>query len=354
MTTLRTKYLGIILGLAALLMTGCLEVGTEGTEGTEETENYSEGEPTSLDASDFGGYTTDDELPAFNIESLIEVGSDTEVMINPAIDIDTEEELTDDPDNDVYMVRFVWGNLETNAHQEVYTGTVTLYDWTGSLSLDGGPEGESYLFLKKTILFDAYDTIVSNEETVIEWESRTGPHIDGVLVKVIVPADADPEDITLTFSTTSYETSLTVAEIDRYNEIVTIDEDGSGVAITGLKPELDDDCAVGFMQGKYRNRLMRAGGIFRGRFLSERGVLLGHLRGHYGLTPGGERLLFGKYIGTTGLFRGRLSGEYGDGAFSGSWHDRNGVREGILDGKYVTGETVNSGFFQGFWEEPCE
>ncbi len=331
-----------------LMLLGCFQAN-EGDENSNNESDDSTEEPTSLDVAAFGGYDTDDEDPFFNMDDLQEVLSD-DYTITAAIDEDTEDELSESGDYNVYRVRFVWGNLKLNAREEVITGSVTHLDWSGSVTLDG----DGYLFLKRTIRFDAHDEVLDNEEASATWESYTGPHIDGILVKLLVPVDADPEATTLTFSTETLELSIAISELDdQYNEIVTIDDDGHGIATTGLKIE-EEDCAMGFMQGRYHQRRSRPGSVFRGRIVTHRGDLHGHIRGHSGQTSDGEKLFFGKYISTEGGFRGRMRGDYDGGAFSGSWHNRNGEHSGILDGKYVTGEEVDTGFFQGFWEETCE
>ncbi len=301
-------------------------------------------EPTSLSTADNGGYTTADEAAYFGLMDMSQLGSDTPVQ-DPtfaALTADTS------PGQQVYLVRIVWGNLELDSGNPNETETNPI-DWSGTLSFNGNGE----LHLMRTILFDLHDHIVNESDPkLVEWVSHTGPHIDGILVELLYTPDSTAETPKLTFATATMTQEISLDQLDHYNQIVTIDQDGHGAAFTGLRTD-DDTCLEGFLQGKFHDRTDAAGGIFRGRFVSDHGDLHGFLRGHYGVDSTGANAFFGKYIDATGHFVGLLHGTYGDGAFDGDWTNRAGTTTGTVDGKYVTGTTVDSGFFQGFWEENC-
>jgi hypothetical protein len=339
-------FLLSLMALIPLANGGC--ESTAATSGSEE-ETVEDGEPAGLTGN--GGYDTEDEAPMFGLPSMGQFGADPEAG-DPSLT--GEEEAADEAveSAQVYLLRMVWGNLELNGFEgeDRAEPHPDWLDWSGTLVL----EGKGGLILKRTILFDRHDRIVPEDDRHrIEWISRTGPHIDGLLVKVIYLPHPEATEPSIIFTTGLVTQTIPIAALDHYNEIVLIDEDGHGAAFTALRVG-DDDCLEGFLAGKWHDRPEGEGGVFRGRVLSERGALNGHIRGHYGVNDEGDPVFFGKYINTTGHFRGLLRGTYGGGAFEGDWVAADGALEGTLNGKYVTGAEVDQGFFQGFWEEACE
>lgn len=329
-------YSSLVSIFVSFLLTGCASSSSDS-----ETSSSEYDEPTSLETEEDGGYDDSDEEANFGLESMEQFESDEEVE---------SKETEDTADSQVYLVRIVWGNLALNGRDDDdrTDRDRDWIDWTGSLSFDGSGD----LILRRTILFDRHDSIEEEDDPLaIEWESYTGPHIDGLLTELVVATSGDPEG-TLTFSTDEITQTIAVEELDHYNEIVTLDEEGHGAAFTALRID-DDSCSEGFLQGKFHDRPSGEGGVFRGRVLSHEGELNGHVRGHYGINDDEESVFFGKYINTSGRFRGHFRGEYDDSEFSGNWIAADDSLEGTLAGKYVTGTEVDSGFFQGFWEESC-
>lgn len=343
-------YLLLSLSIAGL---GCSATGSGGTtDTTAATDETEYEEPTSLTAEDDGGYTDEDEEANFGLETMEQYTEDEEEE-DPTVTAEEEESAERMAGTDVYLIRIVWGNLELNPrHERRDRGDedekTAPIDWDGSLSYDGAAD----LILKRVILFEGRDHIIDEDDPKsIEWVSHTGPHIDGIVAKLIVVPGTTPD--LLTFRTEALTQEIALEDLDHYNEIVTLDEDGHGAAFTALKVN-DDDCPEGFLEGKFHNRPGgREGGMFRGRVLSEVGALNGHIRGHYGVREG-EEVFFGKYINHTGRFRGLLRGTYDEDSFEGAWMAADHAIEGTLNGKFVSGEDVESGFFQGFWEQSCE
>lgn len=306
-------------------------------------------EPLSLLETDHGGYTPEDESQGFGLATMSQFVAD-EVALDPSVTPDDEAAAEADPEAQVYMVRIVWGNLELNAREELSGEEETNpISWDGSLSY----QGAGTLLVKRTILFEKGDLILDEADTSsIAWESVTGPHVDGILAKLIVIPGKDLD--TLTFSTKALEHTIALADLDRHNEVLTLDEEGHGVAFTAIRVDDNGDCAEGFLEGKYHDRTDgHAGGVFRGRALTDEGALEGHLRGHYGVNDEGDSLFFGKYIDEEGLFRGFFQGVYGEGSMEGDWIYSNETI-GTLKAAYVQGEAIDSGFFQGYWAESCE
>ncbi len=342
-----------VIFMILILSLGCLPVTGGSVTSTGTSTDSEDDEPTSLATSDNGGYDDSDESPYFGLSAMEQYIADDETD-DPTVTEEEAEEEEGEEGAQVYVVQIIWGNLELNSYDDRERDDTDSdwIDWTGALSFSG----EGVLLLRRTILFDRHDSITDEDDPLrIEWDSHTGPHIDGLLAELVYVPSEEGEAPSLTFETDPVTQSISLDELDRYNEIVTIDEDGHGAAFTALRVD-DNNCEEGFLHGKFHDRPNggEEGGIFRGRYLSEFGDLQGHLRGHYGVNDGEDKVFFGKYISETGRFRGFLEGNYGDGAFDGVWHDGTGTTEGTLNGKYVTGEEVDSGFFQGYWMEMCD
>lgn len=372
----------ILLGGLLILGVSCTDLmGLEDSSTSDTSSSSSEvetmDEPTSLLVSEMGGYDTEDEEASFGSEDFEEedfaedetvedatISEEEEAEMEAADeeeDLDTESDAVSETEAgyDIYFLHIVWGNLELNTPEnllgeEMFARFQNKYAvWDGGVRLEGTDETGG-IMLKRAILFDQNDAILPEDDRQsVEWESMTGPHIDGVLLKVFVPADANEDEVSVVIDTESYSIEISVADLHEYNEIETINEDGVGMAIAAFKHERDE-CSHGFVTGKYFSRPGRHGGhIFRGKSLNEKGDLQGHLRGHFGQDDDGDRVFFGKYIDDSGHFQGRLFGTYGDGDFDGMWYDRSSLDVGTINGKYVVGDDVNSGFFQGMWSETC-
>lgn len=352
----RSSGMGVLLLIAALTLNqGCLSPITSDQEDSSgESDTESDSEPTSLLSAEDGGYDSEDETEenfGFGDEWDEEEEADVGEEENDAEVADEAEDQGQDSaeDRDVYLVHLIWGDLSDHNWGDMkrrgrdFDRDDSFIDWTGELIIDG--EGE--LLVHKKILFDRHDQLIRDGDIqTITWESYTGPHIDGLLVKVFVPA-GDTSG-TLIFDTAEYYLEIPVADLDHYNEI---HEDH--LAITALKAT-DDSCPSGFLVGKYFDRPNGHGGIFRGRALNEDGDPTGHVRGHYGVNEDEEPVFFAKFITKHRRFKGIISGTYADGSFAGEWQDRDGQIDGSVSGKYVVGTGEDAGFFQALWDGSCE
>lgn len=386
----------LLWGVSCTDVMGLNEDSTSSESSSSSSSTETTEEPTSLLVSEMGGYDTEDEEVAFGSDDFEEEDFEEDESIeDPTITEDEEAEMEaetasaeeepstvaeedseaeaeeDSEENveadsaqeseegyNIYMVHLLWGNLELNTPEnllgeELFARFGDKYAvWDGSVSLEGSDNGG--IMLKRRVLFDQNDSILPDDDRQsVAWESSTGPHIDGVLLKVFVPLDADESEVSLVIDTESYTQEILLADLNEYNEIETINEDGVGIAIAAFKRERDG-CEHGFVTGKYFSRPGQHGGhIFRGKSVNAAGELSGHLRGHFGRDDEGDQVFFGKYIDDRGHFQGRLFGTYADGAFDGMWYDKSSLDVGTINGKYVVGDEVNSGFFQGLWSETC-
>jgi hypothetical protein len=338
---------------------------------------------------EFGGYGFTNELPAFGEPGLF--GQDV-----LAEDTPYEDELENDPDvNEMakrpnaraYMLRITWGQLVRTPDEEAGRCRDISIDWTGRLRLDRGA-----VILKRLIQFDPEDYVHERtDRRVLEWTSFTGPHFDGILVKIIDAPPASPDSSgseaaeanRLVFRTGPYSHTFTTDELEHLDLMVPVDRCGNAISFTGFRVD-HEPCPHGFLAGIWKSvspdtippdssyatatgtvdgeREIR--GHFYGNWIQSNGMLAGHLKGVYGLDSSGRQVFFGKYIDLAGNFKGILRGTYGSmsmgpfmdtaGWFNGEWIDENKIAKGRLRGLWVAPQGSPKGFFHGEWGGHCQ
>lgn len=309
----------------------------------------------------YGGFNFGDEDPAFGDASMTE-------LYGPELDAEFADPTEDDPDVEqcrllnrpVTYLMIAWGNLEADSTIDFIT------DWTGSLSAENGA-----ICLKRTIFFDPEDKILQRtSRDLLEWESHTRPHYDGILVAlhkiaekdtaVSVDAAYNATKMSITFDTGPLAVTIGEEDLRDLHRVVEVDEAGNAVAFNTFTIQ-PDVCPYGFMAGEWRPVSDRPGGIFRGKWISHNGVHEGYLRGFYGPTSQGEKVFFGKWIRRDGRFEGLLVGYYGEfdaepgGWYNGVWLTRSLRTGGHVHGIWNTREDAErpGGFFKGRWKRAC-
>jgi len=283
----------------------------------------------------FGGYTATDEPATFGdpeIESMM--GQDPEAM-DPAFMHGEADSLRGMRDATVYALAIRWGMLELDS-----TVTQTT-DWSGSLTLTHG-----VVHAVRTIQFEErQDHIVRprpNRQT-LEWVSATSVSFDGLMLTIIVPPappDSDWSNNQLNFQTGPYSRTFTLSELDHLNEIIDVGTEGNQVAFNAINVTADS-CGSGQLEGRWVLNPSHRNGHFLGKWMSDDGLVLGHLRGHFGTRPDSGKMFFGKYIGLDGRFRGLIRGTWGldpgdstKGWFDGIFAGRAGRTLGELHGQW--------------------
>lgn len=350
-------YLLIILVVAAMVpFTGCTDSEDPATV---DDELYTREQIPNLD-DEYGGYNFADEAVGFDDPELLAEFGDDEEFTDPFEGDPTIRVWERDRDGNlrgrVYLM-ITWGNLHRDS-------TITHWtDWTGSLSVDPGA-----VLLRQTIRFEPHDRILPRTERgLLEWESRTMPCIDGILVRIVPYAsptvvdahgEIDSANTVITFKTEPFSASFTLDKLPNLRRVVTLD-DGNAVAFTAVHVP-PADCPRGFLRGVWRNHPERPDGRFFGKYISENGVHHGFVKGFYGVNKEGEKLFFGKWISRAGRFRGILIGRYGhfeeDGAgwFAGRWIGRDLRVHGELKGEWRRNDECRGGFFRGVWRQNCD
>ncbi len=290
----------------------------------------------------FGGYDDNDEEPAFGDEMVAELAKSDPEYDDPLLSSEAADSL-EEAAREIYMMAIRWGQLEFDS------ASTTPTDWSGVLQLKYGT-----IRILRPILFErGQDDIVRPrpDRQTVEWVSQTTTHYDGILVSIIIPPAPEGEDWsdnTLTFDTPPYTREFAISELIELDEIVDVDNLGNQVAFNARSLELVP-CGGGTLDGKWVVRDSARRGHFFGRWMSDNGLLFGHLRGHFGTTADGEQIFFGKYIGLDGSFRGFLRGTWGvdespvilddgtevyEGWFEGKWAGRPGLPVGELSGRW--------------------
>ena len=190
--------------LSALLVwaIGCSESPTE-TDSL--VENLNLNDPT-------GGYQATDELPGFGDSDLLDGTNSGEEYDDPILLSGAVDSIIADSATGYFHLRVLWGQMELDS-------TVTeLTDWTGSLTVSRGA-----LVVKQVILFErGQDAVLERtDRSLIEWESFTTVHHDGLAIDIFVPeAVTDSTDtanfdelVTVTFETGPYSRTYDLAEL---------------------------------------------------------------------------------------------------------------------------------------------
>jgi len=293
--------------------------------------------------SENGGLSTSAEPPAFSdpavssIEGFIGDGADTQDLTTEAAKVQGAQR---------FHLAIVWGHLPP-AHDADSTDAVpSIMDWTGSVSVDAGAIG-----VKRVLRFDIGDRVLARQNArEVDFVSHTLPHVDGLYLDVIVPANASP---TLHFKTKSLTTDIDLSSlVAKPGGAVRLEDGRNGMFFVGYK---DDGCAQGLLFGRWRKD-RPALGEFRGVVVDGNGDGIGHIRGIWGHAPKkNANVFFGKYIDRQGQFRGLFGGVYGDGGFEGLWGTVDPKNVGALEGYYSDGYERGDGrgVFLGRWAEKC-
>jgi hypothetical protein len=306
-----------------------------------------------------GGYTFDDEAEAFGDPALQAIE-----IAERAVSGGDPDSLPADSTGAAFAVRIVWGQLEGNRN------ATRLLDWSGSLQSSPGT-----LTVLRIVAFERLHgdrVLPRTDRHVVAFESHTQPSFDG-LVLLVRPADPlAPGELTL--STGPLTHTWTYDELRGGEQVIRVDDAGNAVSIAGVRlaPPADDLCARGFVRGHWQHR-DDARGILRGVWVAANGIAVGHIRGHFGLTPAGDRVWFGKIVGRGGRFLGIARGTYlpnddplqPGGTFAGRIVVRPNIEAGAVAGHYLPGRPRAhsgdphhgrpgaAGFFEGRWVIGC-
>lgn len=300
-----------------------------------------------------------DSPPSFDAwaaEAGDELGED------PAADVDAPD--MEDPEQEpgfaegkvaVYHLLAVWG------HKQFEKDFGDVVDWSGAVSVSKGK-----VQVERVIAFDPKgDHLVPDQDPrAVTFTSHTGPHHDGLVLRIVVPAGA-AEEPTVTFATAPLTATYAASELDGLQEVITVDDLENKVLFLGQKQSFDKPCPKGLVGGFWK-RLNAKGGIFGGKWMAANGKVDGKLFGIWGKRNNGDRVFFGTYVSGDKAFKGILAGHWKPfpkggakqvhgGSFVGHWVGKGGGVDGMLKGLYGDGDEQSDGkgFFKGVWHAAC-
>lgn len=306
---------------------------------------------------EFGGYTTENEAPAFGDAALLADAAGDVIVDDDVAAAITAADSMDDRAVAVFALRIVWGQLELD------TTSTTPTVWDGSLAIDSGRIG-----VLRTLLFEEGQDYVERlrcdstrcAPNVIGWVSTTTVHHDGLLLLIGMPASllSDSTDNMLTFATGPLTYTFSAKQLYALDTVISVDDAGNAVMFNGFEVRRDL-CPKGFLAGRWMVSDTTDGGTFRGRWMSRDGRLTGYVDGRWGHRDDGKPVFFGKYIDENGNFEGRMRGVWGPntghnrgGFFRGVFYDPTDKPAGRLHGRWKA-EAPGEGLFQGVWKMHC-
>ncbi len=339
-----TKALAALTALS-LVFTGCLS----NDDGTEDDEMAFAGYAlTADDESDDGFDEVADPAPFF--EELGDAFVADEV---PAADeVDSEPlPIEDGADDDGLVIRrtvlVVWGQPVLNPEASEFK------EWDGAISSD-----VAYLKPLRKLKFEGQDSLFPDGDPhAITFSTRTRPHHDGILFRIIVPKDKVAGG-TLTFDAGGFTRTAQLSEVlDGFHEIALADDMNNIVRIDTLPPHA---CDHGFVAAQWK-RLGESGGVFGGKWKSADGEETGYWMGLWGEVEG-KRRMKGVYLDEDKNFRGVIKGAYRPfpvgmdiegGVFRAHWKNKSGEVKGALRGTYAKGEVGGQGSAHGRYIKVC-
>lgn len=313
--------------------------------------------------SEFGGFDSRDEAPAFGDASLA-ASLSLEATVDDPAPAGFEAGMAT-PGSHLYSVTIRWGVLGegTGSDGDADDPLADPTDWSGSLEVSRGQ-----LQIVRVIAWEREDRIElpRNNPALVEWTSTTHGDYDGirVLVRRLPSRVGDPDGV-LTFETPLVTQSFAIADLgDLDLEIETGNGNGEIVRFEGWEaPRLMT--SRGFLGGSWGSADDDSVGHFAGRWIGVRGEVAGFVRGVYGQSNAGEKLFFGKYIDRSGNFQGFVRGHWATrrgverdggsiGSFRGEWLDDSASPEriGALEGVWRVREN-GRGAFDGRWCVGC-
>lgn len=280
------------------------------------------------------------------------------------VSVDTEESNVEDeyaPENqeaadepttagcDVYSLLFRWGQL-TGVNRDVSGVT----HWSGDIHVNVGT-----LSVIKKVAFDFNDELMPRiDPKVIEFESNTRPHFDGLRIRYEV-CDADKallgegETPTLTFNASNapLSKSFAAAELVDLN-VLEQNLNANNDRFQALAVKKSDLCQ-GTLQGRWIQKNANYG-VFKGIVVATNGIRVGYVKGFFGQHEK-ESKWVAKFISHAGHFGGIMKGTYADNNFSGDIYSKTKNEIGSVEGSFVLpSETGDLGTFSANYTLDCD
>lgn len=247
----------------------------------------------------------------------------------------------------LYKLVLLWGHLPDGHDADDGTIVPQKVDWSGSISVDAGGIG-----LSKTLRFDDKDEVLARTEAKsLSFASRTYPAVDGMVLRVVVPAASSQ---TLHFATNALNADIDLSALLRdVGGRVPLGDGRNALYWVGF-PDAPG-CTNGFVLGHW-SKLVPSLGKLRASVYDDTGNRVGRVKGIWGHAKKADKnVFFGKYVTPAGKHAGLLGGTYEAGTFQGLWGNRATNEGGGMRGFYSAGydKTDTKGVWLGRYAEPC-
>ncbi len=377
-TNRRLWAAGLIGTAAAILAVGCGQ--QDAVTGTNFDGFGSRPAEMSIDLAQVdGGTGTSAEAPNFGEKYFSSYLGEDEPVSDPLGQDPRMNQLENRNGASIQYLRVTWGNLQRGPEAaSVDTSAGSALDWTGSANVSDG-----LLLPLRVLRFERYDSLARPkvDRQTVSWVSHTGPGWDGVLLKIVVPPAHDSTfaanrrnsnndglggDDTFTFSTAPLTVTFPLEQIADLDTVIMID-DTHGVTFTGFSRGDVSVCPRGSVVGawvKVADDSLQ-GGFFRAEWTSPLGVLVGQVRGRWGVVDDTSRVFVGKIIDRRGQYLGHVRGGWAPdpsdpthGVFSGQWFverpDGSHQLQGAVRGQWRLSDRItDGGLMRGVWASAC-
>ena len=253
------------------------------------------------------------------------------------------------PDRIARTVLVVWGQPTLNPDfGEPST-------WEGQISSD-----VATVRVLRKIQFEPGDHLVRDgDPKAVTFRTVTGPHHDGVLLRVVAPRSAETLAGVLSFRTTKFHRTIPLADLlDGYHDVFSADASGNALIVSTVR---EHRCGQGLMRLNWK-RLDARGGVFGGKVYGPEGEISAYVAGVWGRV-GGKNRFKGLFLDAERRHRGVLKGAFAafpaaaghnGGVFRGVWMLRNRDIGGVLGGIYRVGPGGGQGTAVGHLIARCD
>jgi hypothetical protein len=356
--------------LAALVVVGLAANGCSNNPSTPNDTSLIENED--LNGAT-GGFNTQGAQPGFGDLALAGSGSSEAAAADPLETTDPEVAgwVTLPDSVHAYSVTLLWGTLRKDSAIQVGAGDSGQgidTDWSGHAVVNHGA-----LVARSRIAFEAQDHVVQprTDRKRLDWVSHTTDSYDGirfwVYQRVAFGTNGSGDSLTVVAGANTW--TFLVNDLASMDATYVVGQTGNMFAIQAFRVETGS-CVRGFLNGIWLfSTTSSTSGLIRGRVLGNRGEVVGHIRGFFGVNRQGDNVFFAKYISASGAFRGIVRGTWTDrgtetaetgqwalgrtGSFHGEVIDGSRNPIGVVNGGWHSRPNGTDGFFNGSWSMGC-
>lgn len=282
---------------------------------------------------------TEDRDPAPLLDEVADLLGESDEAPSPE---EAEAPPEEAPGQIARTVLVLWGKPVVDPDADVATA------WDGRITSD-----VAAVHALRKIQFELGDHLVRDPDPRgVTFSTVTGPHHDGVLLRIVAPRTPAALGGSLTFETATYAQTIPLADLlDGFHRAFAVDDLGNALIVSTV-PE--HRCGHGLMNLTWKRKGLR-GGVFGGKVFGPGGEVTALVAGIWGRVDGKPRFK-GFYLTPERRFAGVLKGAWtpypaaaglDGGAFRGVWTLRGREMRGVVAGLYQLGDAVGEGSATG-------